>query len=211
MSRAIRDRLFGVVMLWTGMTTVFAWLPLARIIGRPVGYTWGILGLSGSGSDGPFWVFMLATAYVVTMLYCAFRGPRALFYPMLAAWHLFASGIVIAAVAGGGTGAVFQGQGLHFAIPMWLLTVPFVLFTAAVLTWIVVDYRSGAAVPSAPWSRTNTAWLLGSMILLVIALALFRAGTNYNWVTAAAIVTAIGQWILMIQSFAPVVRAARGH
>jgi hypothetical protein len=40
-------------------------------------------------------------------------------------------------------------------------------------------------------------------VLLAAALVLFRAGTNYNWVTAVAIVTTIAHWILLAESFAP--------
>lgn len=203
MSKAINRRLFDGVLFWTAVTSIFAWLPLVRIIGRPDGYTWGILGLSGAGREGPWWIFVLLTIYVVTMLFCTFRGPRTLLYSMLVLWHLTVAGVVIASVALGGSGAVFQGQGLHFAIPMWILMVPFVLFAVATFTWIVLDARAGGAPERVGWNRTNTGWLLGSLALLGVALTLFRAGTNYNWVTAAAIITTILHWGMLIRSFEP--------
>lgn len=38
-----KNWLLGPVMFWTVLTTLFAWLPLVRIIGRPEGYNWSIL------------------------------------------------------------------------------------------------------------------------------------------------------------------------
>ena len=73
----------GLLMFWTITTTIFSWLPLVRIMANPDGYQWGLLGLSGAGTTGPFWVFILLTIYVLTMLYSGHRGPRALFFPML--------------------------------------------------------------------------------------------------------------------------------
>jgi hypothetical protein len=194
--------MFGLVMGWTGFTSIFAWLPLARIIGRPEGYTWGILGLSGAGTEGPFWIFAVLTAFVVTMLWSAFRGPRNVFHPMLGLWHLAVAGVVVAGVASGGREAVFQGQGLHFAFPMWALALPVVLATTVVLAWILRDRRSATPRVRSPWGAVNTRLLLSSLGLMVTALFVFRAGTNYNWVTAAAILLTVAHWILLIESFA---------
>lgn len=198
-----QKHLFGPVMFWTVLTSTFVWLPLIRIIGRPEGYQWGILGLSGRGTEGPYWVWILLTLYVLIMLYSAFRGPRALFYPMLILWHLAVTGVVVMATIFEGTEAVFQGQGLHFSIPMWLLIIPFTLFVVLAIAWIVRDYRAGGVPEKVAWTRANSRRLVTSALLLVVALALFRAGNNYNWVTATAIITAIVQWILLVQSFQP--------
>jgi hypothetical protein len=197
------QRLFGHVMFWTILTGIFAWLPLVRIAARPEGYTWGILGVSGRGTQGPFWIFILLTAYVLTMLFSAFRGPRAVFYPMLVIWHVAVTAVVIASVTIGGTEAVWQGQGLGVAVPMWILSVPFVLFTVLAIVWVVFDRRAGGAPSGARWVRANTVRLVGSIVVLGLALLLFRAGTNYNWVTASAIVATVLHWILLVESLAP--------
>jgi len=206
MTKNIARRLFGPVMFWTVLTGIFAWLPLVRIVGRPEGYTWGILSLSGSGTDGPFWIFIVSTAYVLAMLFSLQRGPRVPSYFMVVAWHGLLTAVVIAALVLGGSDASWQGQGLRFAIPMWILVVPFALFTTLAAGWAITDHRahrSGAGRPSTPWSLANTRRLAISLVLLTLALALFRAGTNYDGVTAAAIITTIVHWILLVDSFAP--------
>jgi hypothetical protein len=206
MKKLSQEHLFTLVMFWTVTTTVFAWLPLARIIGRSEGYTWGILGLSGEGTDGPYWVFILLTVYAVTLLFSALRGPRALFYPMLILWHGAVCAVVFVGASAGGSDATIQGQGLHWEIPLWSLGIPCALLTILSVVWVAQDYRSGGAPTAAAWTRANTTRLATSILLMVVALGLFRAGTNYNWVTGAAIVVTVTQWIVLVLSFEPVKR-----
>ena len=197
-------------MFWTVLTTVFAWLPLVRIMAHPEGYQWSILGLSGAGAEGPYWVFILLTIYVLILLLSAYRGPRALFYPMLILWHLAVTAVVITGTVIGGSGAVWEGQGLHWIIPLWLPVIPCALFVVLAVAWMVFDYRGGGALAPAAWTRANSGRLVASLLLLIGALVLFRAGTNYNWVTAAAIIATVVHWILLVESFQPLRSTAGG-
>jgi hypothetical protein len=86
---------------------------------------------------------------------------------------------------------------------MWFLVVPLLFFTGIAIAWAVLDRRGGSNNSRVPWSRRNTTRLVASLLLLAGALVLFRAGTNYNWVTAAAIITTVAHWILLAESFAP--------
>lgn len=199
-----QDALFGMVMFWTILTTVFAWLPLVRIIGRPEGYQWSIAGLSGSGTKGPYWIFVLLTVYALILLFSGYRGPRSLFYPMLILWHLAVTALVVTGTVFGGSEAIIQGQGLHWTLPLWIVAIPCVVFTVLAIAWTVVDRRAGTHAETAAWTRTNTARLGVSLVLLIVALVLFRAGTNYNWVTALAIIATVLHWILLAESFQPV-------
>lgn len=194
-------RLFGALMFWTVVTSLFAWLPLVRIIGRPEGYTWAILGLSGSGTDGPFWIFAALTAYVLVMLRALVRGPRRLSYALVLPWHVLVTAVILVGVIQGGAGAALQGQGLRFEIPLWVLAFPFVAFTGVVVAWVIADRQTGGTPVAGAWTRRNTVHLTASLALLGVALALFRAGTNYNWVTALAIVATVAHWIALVRSF----------
>ncbi len=200
MNKSITTFLLGPVMFWTVLTTIFAWLPLVRIIGRPEGYSWSILGLSGNGLDGPFWIFVPLTAYAVTLLFTAERGPRALFHVMLVFWHLTVTSVVITALVQGDGGAMWQGQALHLQIPLWVLAVPCVLFTLLAAAWVAIDRRFPRK-KTGPWCRDNTFRLVVSLLLLCVAVVLFRAGTNYNWVTAVAVIITIFHWLVLAWSF----------
>lgn len=195
------ERLFGVLVFWSVLTGIFAWLPLMRILGRPEGYTWEVLGLRGEGSDGPFWIFIIATVWVLAMLWTLVRGPRTASYAMVVPWQLLVAGIVVAGAVQGGTDATLQGQGLRWEISLWVLAFPFLLGAAVAVAWAAVDGRRGVTPVATGWERRNTLWLGASLALAVAALFLFRAGTNYNGVTAAAIVATIGHWTGLVVSF----------
>lgn len=203
MTEKLNRRLLGPIMFWTVLTTIFAWLPLERIIGRPEGYHWGILGLAGEGFRGPFWIFIPLTAFAVLLLFTAERGPRKLFRPLLIIWQLVVLAVVVVALVYGGNDATWQGQGLSWSIPMWVAVAPAALFTIAAFVWVAIDRNVDPKTPQ-PWSRSNTLRLAASLVLLVMAIVLFRAGTNYNWVTAVAIVTTILHWLALAWSFVAV-------
>lgn len=194
------QKLYKLVMIWTIITTVFAWLPLIRIIGRPEGYHWGVLGLSGEGFNGPFWIFIPLVLFVLAMMFSAYRTPRKVFYPLLIVWHLLFTGVVTAGILQSGTEATIQGQGLHWEFPLWILVIPCVLFLAAAVLWVVRDVKAGSKMTYTVWSGTNTKKLVAAFILLIAAIILFRLGTNYNWVTAVAIITTVLYWIILVES-----------
>lgn len=194
-------RLFGALVGWTAVTSIFAWLPLVRILGRPDGYHWRVLGLSGSGTDGPFWIFIVLTIYVGAMLWTLIRGPRWLSYTLVVPWHGCLSGVVAAGLVQGGSEATMQGQGLRWEIPLGLLAVAFLLGAGVAIAWVVGDRRTGSTPVAPPWSARNTFRLVLSLALLGVALLLFRAGTNYDMVTALAIVATVAHWIALIRAF----------
>ncbi len=201
MNEKLSRLLLGPIMVWTVVTTIFAWLPLVRIVGRPEGYHWRILGLSGEGFDGPFWLFIPLTMFAIALLYTAERGPRNRFRPLLIIWHVTVLVVIVAALIQGGADARWQGQGLYWSIPMWLAVAPAALFTIMAIVWVAVDLKGAPPKQPQPWSRTNTLRLTASLLLLVVAIVLFRFGTNYNWVTAVAIVTTVLHWLLLAWSF----------
>ncbi len=201
LKRTTKERIFNTLMIWTIISSVFAWLPLVRIVGRPNEYNWGILGLKGEGTDGPFWVFILSSVFVISMLYSAFRAPRKIFYPLLLIWHFMVAIVVVRGLTMLGTEATIQGQGLHWEFPLWIIGIPAVFFLLLALAWVMADLKSPMGFETQKWTISNTRKLVVSFILLCMALFLFRLGTNYNWVTAMAIVTTVVQWILMVESF----------
>jgi hypothetical protein len=196
-------RLFPIVMGGTIVTTVFAWLPLVRIVGRPEGYHWRLFGIGGSGTEGPFGVFVILAAYAFTMVFTGMRGPHGLFRVMLVLWHgALAGGVVVASVRSG-FAAAWEGQGLHFSIPMPVAAVPVVVLAALAVVWAVKRRPDDRPPTSTGRSSVNRGKLALAIVLLPLAIVLFRLGTNYNWVTALAILVTIPQWVLLLTAFDP--------
>jgi hypothetical protein len=119
---------------------------------------------------------------------------------MLLLWHAVVAAVVVSGAMAGGD---MQGQGLHFSFALWLVGIPAAVFAALTVVWVVLDARAGGSPMPVAWTAGNTRKFMASLLLLGVAVVLFRLGTNYNWVTAAAILTTIGHWSLLIQSFAP--------
>lgn len=137
----------------------------------------------------------------MTLLFTAHRGPRSVFRPLLLLWHGGVTAVVLYGALSGGADATVQGQGLRWELPMWGVGVVCALFTGLAAAWVVLDHRAGGEPAPAPWGRENTRRLVASLALLGAALAFFAAGTNYDWVTAVAIVLTVVHWILLAVSF----------
>lgn len=200
--KSSKQWLFNTVMVWTITTSLFAWLPLVRIIGRPEEYYWGVLGMRGEGTDGPFWIFILATAFVITMLYTNFRSKnRMLAGALLIIWQAFITGVISYAVSSSASTQTIQGQGWHWEFPIWILALPAFTFLVLAIMLVYRQHTSGKTPAITDWNKVNTRYLLASIMLLFVGCILFRIGTNYNWVTAFAILVIIVQWFLMVESF----------
>lgn len=194
--------LFNTVMIWTIVTSLFCWLPLIRIIGKPKDYYWGVFGMHGEGTDGPFWIFIVSSAYVIAMLFTNFRSKnRALAGVLLIVWNAFISGIVLYAVGSSGGTQTIQGQGWHWEFPLWILATPTLAFLALALLVVYRQLMLGKTFAIATWNIKNTRYFTASTILLGIGIVLFMLGSNYNWVTALAILVIIVQWFTMVESF----------
>ena len=201
--KSTADRLFDAIFTWTVFTTIFAWLPLVRIVSKPEGYTWGIMRFTGTGWDGPYGIWVFLTLYAFIMLCYGQRFPRKAYYLLLLAWHTSLTTAMVVSIASMGDAATLQGQGLRFEIPLFMFALPAILFTGLLIAWIAIDYRKQSAPLVGGWGPTNPRRLGAAIVLLLAAMTVFRLGTNYNWVTAVAIVMTIVQWILMVGAFKP--------
>lgn len=195
--------IFNTVIIWTIITSLFAWLPLVRIIGRPKEYYWGVMDFNGEGTDGPYWIFILASVFVIFMLYSTFRSrKRIVAYISILIWQLVILFIVCGILSENTKGEI-QGQGLHWELPLWLVLIPNIVFLVLTLYWIYLEYTQKKYFIAKPWTLINSRLLGASVIFLLIAITLFRLGNNYNWVTSLAIIVTIFQWFFMVESFKP--------
>ncbi|MCH7498338.1 MAG: hypothetical protein IH971_10890 [Candidatus Marinimicrobia bacterium] len=201
--KARSERLFEVVYSWTVFTTVFVWLPIVRIVGRPEGYEWGIFGLRGVGVEGPFGVWVVLAAYAFVMLCYGQRLPRKVYYTMLLGWHVTLTSFMVAGIISMGEAATLQGQALRFEVSLLLVALPVILFTVLAAVWVFLDYREPWPQQADGWAPTEPSRFGAAVVLLLVALVVFRMGNNYNWVTSVAVLMTIVQWILMVGSFKP--------
>jgi len=195
-----RTRHFGVVMAWTIFTTVFVWLPIVRALARPQGYEWGLFGLHGVGLGGSFWIFPLLALYAALLFGHAWWRHRGLFRALLLVWHLGWAVLLSWGALSQGSSATWQGQGWGFSAPVWIAAVVYAAFALYVARWAYLDWRAEAADPAPQWTMKNTRRLVVALTLLLVAFVLFRLGSDYNWVTALAILVTIIQWVTFAEA-----------
>lgn len=196
-------RLFGLVMAWTLVTSIFAWLPIVRALARPDGYSWALFGLRGEGLSGPFWIFPLLALYAIVLFSHAWWSRRRLFRILVLLWHLGWTSFLVAGVVSEGPAARWQGQGWGWSVSLVVPAVLFAAFTAVVAWWSLLDRRHDAVEPRPAWTRGNAARLIVAVVLFPVALVLFRYGSDYDWITATAIGVTIVQWVTLHEALAP--------
>ena len=85
------DRLLRVLVTWTSITFLLAWLPFVRSAMDGGSYTWSIgwwgLSAGGSGLSAQYWLPVVQVALGVAVLGLGCRGARRPFHWLLIAWH----------------------------------------------------------------------------------------------------------------------------
>lgn len=198
--------LFNMAIIWSLITTLFTWLPVVRIIGKPNEYYWGVFGMAGEGTNGPFWIFIIGSCYAVLLFYSAFRvETRRYAYFLILIWNAFVLYLIMYGVLSSIENTI-QGQGLHWEFSIWFLLIPATLFTVISVVWIIKESQNGMHFKVTAWNFQNSIRLMVSLALLLLAIFLFRTGDNYNWITSAAIIVTIVQWVMLIESIKPKVK-----
>jgi len=201
-----RDRLLGVLLTWTSLTFLIAWLPFMRCLMDGNTYTWGIgwwgFELGGTGISAQYWLPVVEVLLGVTILWLGNRGARMPFYWLLLAWHtaLFTS-FTYASVTSP-EDFRFQGDtaGIDFSLA-WVGPLFTGVFLALTVFWVVRDVRRPAPRQVAAWSRTNTIWLGSLIALLPIQFVLLRFGDAHGTMDLIGVVLVIAQWMLLTDAF----------
>ena len=85
------DRLLRVLLTWTSLTFLIAWLPFVRCVMDGDSYTWGFgwwgFEAGGTGLSAQYWLPAIEVALGVTILWLGSRGAPMPFHWLLLAWH----------------------------------------------------------------------------------------------------------------------------
>jgi hypothetical protein len=201
------DRLLRVLLGWTSLTFLLAWLPFVRSVMDGDSYTWGMVwwGMSfgGTGISAQYWLPAVEVALGVTILWLGARGARMPFPWLLLAWHaaLFTNFTFLSATRP--EDFRFRGDtaGIDFSLA-WVGPVLTGVFLALSVFWVVRDVRRGRSRRVAPWNRANTIWLGSLVALLPIQLVLLRFDAS-GVTDVVGVVTVIVQWMLLTTALRP--------
>jgi hypothetical protein len=200
------DGLLRALLIWTGVTTLFTWLPLVRSVMDGPTYEWGGsfwgVGFHGRGLCGDFWVLPLAAAFALAMLWLGWRGARFPFHPLLVAWHVPAGIRATYFSITRPEDFRFRGDtlGIDFSLA-WAGPLFFGGFGLLAMWWVVRDWRSRRAGPrvavSVPWTRAGTILLAIAAALLPAQFFLLHYGPPHDRTDAVGVFLTIAQWILI--------------
>ncbi len=196
------DRLLRVLLAWTSLTFLLAWLPFVRAAMDGGSYTWSVgwwgLTTGGMGLSAQYWLLVVEVALGVTILWLGCRGARVPFHWLLLAWHtaLFSSFTYNSVTSP--EDFRFQGDtaGIDFSLA-WVGPALAGGFLAASIFWVVRDLRNSTPRHVAPWSRANSIWLASLFALLPLQFVLLRFGVPNGKTDLIGVVITIFQWMLL--------------
>ena len=197
------DWLLRVLLGWTSLTFLLAWLPFVRSPMDGASYTWGFgwwgISAGGTGVTLQYWLPLVEVALGVTILWLGARGARKPFHWLLLAWHaaLFSSFTYYALAHP----EDFRFRGDTAAIDFSLAWVGpgFTgAFLAAAIFWVVRNLRRPDPRPVPSWNRANTIWLGSLIALLPVQFVLLRFGPSPGTTDVIGVAITIIQWMLLV-------------
>ncbi|MCZ6835347.1 MAG: hypothetical protein O7G85_06180 [Planctomycetota bacterium] len=202
------DWLLRILLTWTSLTFILAWLPFVRCTFDGATYNWGFswwgIDVGGSGISAHFLLLVVEVGLGVALIWLGYRGARKPFHWLLIAWHtaIFTSFTTISLLSP--EEFRFRGDtaGVDFSLA-WVGPVFTGGFLVASIYWVVRNLRKPDQRQCPPWSRWNTIWLACLIGLLPIQFMLFRFDDmNWNSDLVGVFIT-IGQWMLFGDAIRP--------
>ncbi len=202
------DRLLRVLLTWTSLTFLLAWLPFVRSVMDGDSYTWGFgwwgFAAGGTGLSAQYWLPAVLVALGVTLLWFGSRGARMPFHLLLLAWHTALFTSFSYQSWANPDDFRFQGDtaGIDFSLA-WVGPAVTGGFLAASIFWVVRELRNQDPRHIAPWSRANTIWLASLIALLPLQFVLLRFGVPNGKTDLIGVVITIVQWMLLADALKP--------
>lgn len=199
-----------LLLIWTSLTTLIFWLPAVRGAFDGASYEWAVMGSSGNGTHGAYWLPLLASVVSIAGLWSGWRGPRAPSYLLLGGWHLFLAIGTMVAVLQDPDGFHVRGDTMGMDIDLAVMgPVFFGIWALLALWWIARDLRRKKITETFPWTVRNRRWLVVLAGLLPIQLVLLRLGGPDDALDPLGVTLTIAQWMLLGAAFAPKIPRAK--
>ncbi|TVR52306.1 MAG: hypothetical protein EA421_14105 [Gemmatimonadales bacterium] len=205
-------RTLSLLLAWTALTTLILWLPAIRGLMDGSTYTWGFMGLGGSGTGGDYWFPATASALALVTLWLGWRGGRFPVHLLLVGWHGGLAALILRATLRDPDGFRFQGDTLGVDVNLgWGASALFGAFALLALGWALREFRRDAGtwvpgrVPSGipPWSPRNTRLVAFALLLLPVQLLLLASGEPHGGTDQVGVLLTLLQWGVLSVAFRP--------
>ena len=139
-----KDPLLLVILWWTALVAgILVWLPLVRGATQGTAYRWALAdGIGGQGVGGAYWLLIVGSVFVFSLLYLGWRGARQPFHWLLLGFHVpLAAAVAYAALT---DPQRFRFEGATIGVDVSLALIGPVLFcgvAVAAIAWVVRDLQ----------------------------------------------------------------------
>lgn len=194
-SRIVRG-LRTVLLIWTGLLFVPAWLVMIRGLFDGDAYSWGFTErIRGRGTGGSYLIVPPLVLFGLSLLVLGWRGAARPFHLLLLLLHL-PLGLLVSIAARRNRDAL-RIQGDTLGIDVSLADVAPVIFGGAAASAIAVASLDDFDRPVAPWSRRNRNLLGVAASLVPLQFALLRFGEQHGLTDKLGVILTITQWALI--------------
>ncbi|WNS75231.1 hypothetical protein RRV45_20530 [Bacillus sp. DTU_2020_1000418_1_SI_GHA_SEK_038] len=198
------DWLLHVILAYVMVSGITFWLPVIRGLFDGRSYTWsGWLGMGGSGLTGHYWLLLIFTALLITLIFLGWRGARKPFHWLLLLWFS-----LLVAESGSwffsSETVHFRGDTLGTDIPIGKIIFPFdLLFLGLSIRWVIRDIRTQHSYLYPLWKKSNQNLLLFSLCLLPLQFFILRFFDQYPIYDQIGVIVTTFQWIVLNLAFYP--------
>ncbi|MFC5529520.1 hypothetical protein [Cohnella yongneupensis] len=198
------SKLLHLILMYVMLSGITFWLPVTRGLFDGSSYTWsGWMGIGGTGIDGQYWLLLMFTALMTSVVFLGWRGARKPFHWLLMIWF-----ILLVTESGSWffspESVHLQGDTLGTDLSLSKVIFPFdVLFLTLSCVWISRDIRSKREPQPPAWNRVNRMLLILFFSILpmqFILLGFFDSNILFDQI---GVILTILQWILLNLSFYP--------
>lgn len=202
--------LLKAILIWNALLAIVIWLPFIRGPMDGASYAWALPFLQGRGVQGDYWLLVIGTIYLLSMMYFGWRGARLPFHVLVLLWQIpWGIGATLLTLLSPES-VRFRGDtlGVDFSLT-WLGPILFGGFLVLTLTWIVRDLRERSLRILPPWGRRNSLWLGVVVVMLPVQLTLFRMGVPHGTFDQMGVLLTLFQWAALNVALYPWQPSAR--
>ncbi len=195
----------ALLLVWSGIVFLPAWLVTIRGIFDGQAYAWGVTErIKGRGIRGHYFLAPLAALYGLTMLWLGWRGSTRPFHLMLLAWHVPLGAAASIAARRNREALRFQGDTLGVDVSLAVVAPVVLAGVAAGSVALTLLDQNDRDIPG--WSVRNQRLLNAALGAIPLQAVLLRIGGQDGLIDRIGVILTILQWGAINLSF-----AAGGH